>query len=348
MQCFSTLCEKIVVGKLITSAALMCVFCQVPTTHEYLSSIADTPIPNIDFDFQFADDMVYGICTECKKICEYCEYECIEAGVMNTEPTQFICSHCQSNMTYKECPNCKVMTQKIIGCNHIRCPCGYHWCFDCGEYMSPDEDMIYAHLRRVHGGINTDDDNNVFVRLFDFDREDYYLLDRNMFDERYYKRNYYDAEARRVDEEQRRASDESLMVLVGIFIMCIMYPIFYTKYIVALLPINKPELLINLYVFAVTCASLITIIVMYRFIRAQLNVNFSMTSMYMTNMYMILVGLLSAIFQLIGDSVLTESSQLSRGQITSTLSWIIGFAWIEPFILWLFVLLIIIFWWKSS
>ena len=36
----------------------------------------------------------------------------------------------------KKCPKCSIITEKIIGCNHITCPkCNYQWCWLCnGEY----------------------------------------------------------------------------------------------------------------------------------------------------------------------------------------------------------------------
>lgn len=59
-------------------------------------------------------------------------------------------------MPVKECPKCKVPTQKMYGCNHMTCPCGTHWCWTCGDNMSSARD-VYDHLRRKHGGFFDDD-----------------------------------------------------------------------------------------------------------------------------------------------------------------------------------------------
>jgi len=31
----------------------------------------------------------------------------------------------------KSCPSCSIRTHRIDGCNHMQCPCGYHWCYAC-------------------------------------------------------------------------------------------------------------------------------------------------------------------------------------------------------------------------
>jgi hypothetical protein len=54
----------------------------------------------------------------------------------------------------KNCPGCKMPTQKTAGCDHMECPmpgCGEHWCWSCGEGFF--EGGIYEHMHKVHGGI---------------------------------------------------------------------------------------------------------------------------------------------------------------------------------------------------
>ncbi len=36
------------------------------------------------------------------------------------------------------CPSCSMRTDKIDGCNHMRCPCGHHWCWVCECAWHPD------------------------------------------------------------------------------------------------------------------------------------------------------------------------------------------------------------------
>ncbi len=40
---------------------------------------------------------------------------------------------------WKRCPSCRAMIERTWGCNHIRCRCGIHFCYDCGGvYASRD------------------------------------------------------------------------------------------------------------------------------------------------------------------------------------------------------------------
>ncbi|TID19665.1 hypothetical protein E2P81_ATG06831 [Venturia nashicola] len=50
----------------------------------------------------------------------------------------------------KECPHCSVQTEKSMGCGHMTCVCGKHWCWFCGEKQN--EDGVYDHMSEVHGG----------------------------------------------------------------------------------------------------------------------------------------------------------------------------------------------------
>lgn len=37
----------------------------------------------------------------------------------------------------RRCPGCSCRTERISGCNHIRCPCGVEWCYACGKRWNP-------------------------------------------------------------------------------------------------------------------------------------------------------------------------------------------------------------------
>src|SRR5690606_32376419 len=43
----------------------------------------------------------------------------------------------------KDCPKCGKATEKNGGCNHITCPCGAHWCWNCIKNF--DEKTVYTH-----------------------------------------------------------------------------------------------------------------------------------------------------------------------------------------------------------
>ena len=44
----------------------------------------------------------------------------------------------------KQCPRCKRWVEKIDGCDHITCPCGTHFCYNCGEIR--DSIRPYEHV----------------------------------------------------------------------------------------------------------------------------------------------------------------------------------------------------------
>ena len=57
----------------------------------------------------------------------------------------------------KECPNCKIITNKNGGCNHIKCTyCHIDWCWICGEKFQSTEEHY-----------NNPNNNKCFERMFD-------------------------------------------------------------------------------------------------------------------------------------------------------------------------------------
>ncbi|EAR97041.1 helicase carboxy-terminal domain protein (macronuclear) [Tetrahymena thermophila SB210] len=50
-------------------------------------------------------------------------------------------------LNYKQCPGCNDMIQKSMGCNHMTCKCGAHFCFQCLYYPTPSNaQAIYSHM----------------------------------------------------------------------------------------------------------------------------------------------------------------------------------------------------------
>ena len=101
---------------------------------------------------EFQANMYYAWCRECYQVKEAVPRECA-AGVLPTIEN-FVCSDCldcKDPPQSKPCPGCQTPTTKSGGCNHITCPCGIHWCFQCGEEFNSDE--IYEHMEEEHGGL---------------------------------------------------------------------------------------------------------------------------------------------------------------------------------------------------
>lgn len=106
----------------------------------------------------------YGWCVRCRLIKPCGDRAC---GVEGQAPRfeNFECEQCvQARIEFettksstnpheeiKSCPECAHPTIRYAGCNHISCPCGAHWCFECGGKFEYSE--IYNHMNKVHGRI---------------------------------------------------------------------------------------------------------------------------------------------------------------------------------------------------
>ena len=63
---------------------------------------------------------------------------------------------------FKQCPNCKRWVEKTIGCNHIKCRCGTHFCYNCGKLMD-DKHFCKGYL---FGATSLFGTNNNNISLF--------------------------------------------------------------------------------------------------------------------------------------------------------------------------------------
>jgi hypothetical protein len=57
------------------------------------------------------------------------------------------------------CPGCSMRTNRTDGCNHMTCPCGYHWCYVCEckfdrrHYSCTDSNPLIARDSQANGCI---------------------------------------------------------------------------------------------------------------------------------------------------------------------------------------------------
>ncbi len=109
---------------------------------------------------QMDPNFYYGWCVHCRLIKPCGDRACGAGQAPRFE--NFECEECvQARVEFetrnstteeiKSCPSCKQPTIRYAGCNHISCPCGTHWCFECGGKFDYEE--IYNHMNRVHGRI---------------------------------------------------------------------------------------------------------------------------------------------------------------------------------------------------
>ena len=138
-------------GKLWNSSRIKCPFCKKEPGLSFLihhnENISSVKVLEGDED----NHMYYAWCKRCHKVAEYCPKECAQQEIPN--PQKFACVDCKSKSGARPCPKCGHGIIKIDGCNHIRCVCGCHWCYQCGNEFP--ETVIYDHMREKHGDIFT-------------------------------------------------------------------------------------------------------------------------------------------------------------------------------------------------
>lgn len=142
-------------GTMIYQRATLCQFCCRIPSPRILSKTDNRLIPLV---YQINKvpldpDVYYGWCKTCLQPHEIAHRTCItDAPTVNN----YECSNCINEKTptvpTKNCPGCDVSTNKYAGCNHMACPCGIHWCWECNVKCDTSDDT-YAHMRSVHGRI---------------------------------------------------------------------------------------------------------------------------------------------------------------------------------------------------
>jgi hypothetical protein len=55
----------------------------------------------------------------------------------------------ENHSAFKISPCCKILVEKLWGCDHISCSCGAHWCWNCKKICSAS--TIYKHIAKNHG-----------------------------------------------------------------------------------------------------------------------------------------------------------------------------------------------------
>ena len=99
-------------------------------------------------------DMLYGWCVRCYRVREALPKVC-GARVEGTPLEGFCCEGCAEagDPEARQCPRCVAPTYKVDGCNHMSCPCGCEWCWECSEDCTDSVMDVYDHMMQEHGGI---------------------------------------------------------------------------------------------------------------------------------------------------------------------------------------------------
>lgn len=162
-------------GRLVNIAALGCPFCRRMPAPGMVSRFGTARMGDARVAVGEAGQWIHAWCAGCGFARRYAERACeaaVSAGVRDWR-----CESCAEARTGeplaedgvtdrredlgtgnpRTCPGCGVMTEKMMGCDHIACPCGVHWCYACGEEESLDD--IYEHMAERHGGLRDEDDD---------------------------------------------------------------------------------------------------------------------------------------------------------------------------------------------
>lgn len=141
-------------GKLWNSSRIKCPFCKKEPQISFLIQYNQDLFKLQTIEENEDEHTYYAWCKKCNKVTEYCPKECAQQEIPN--PQKFGCTDCKGKTGARPCPRCGHGVIKSEGCNHIRCVCGGHWCYQCGKEF--DELVIYDHMRNEHGDIFTRDE----------------------------------------------------------------------------------------------------------------------------------------------------------------------------------------------
>ena len=140
-------------GRIINISALSCPFCRrAPASHTLAKyGMGIHAVANLKSAVDKGGRWIYAWCVKCGHAKQYLERVCARGAP--PELSNFTCEGCKFNPKdapkVKTCPGCRATIEKTSGCNHIKCQCGQHWCWFCGE-KSTDVD-IYFHMEMEHG-----------------------------------------------------------------------------------------------------------------------------------------------------------------------------------------------------
>ncbi|KAK3291237.1 uncharacterized protein B0H64DRAFT_450862 [Chaetomium fimeti] len=159
-------------GRVLNTAALTCPFCRRrPAAGAAALPRAVRCLAGLREAVGEAGEWVYAWCVDCGGAKRYVERVCAHGAPEGVEGWR--CEGCVAaavaaaaaaggdggddgegggvRLVVKECPACGVATERTAGCDHISCPCGKHWCFNCAKMVADTSGAVYKHMSAVHG-----------------------------------------------------------------------------------------------------------------------------------------------------------------------------------------------------
>lgn len=105
------------------------------------------PTPNCKFAFEADSNVPEFFCQLCKKhYCLRCRVEyhkgmtCKEYQISNDlGENDKLFQNLVQGAKFKQCPSCKFWVERISGCQHMTCRCGYEFCYICGGHYGDCE-----------------------------------------------------------------------------------------------------------------------------------------------------------------------------------------------------------------
>jgi len=183
-RCISAWYGSSTPGNILVPGSTICPFCKQSPKFDVLRRANKQLCLLLGAKVRFEAGIIYAWCIECNKAAPLMAAECARAaeampdlgGKFRCEPcaelerqrvaaeaTRRAAANAEAGASIEElikesidksirCPGCKAATVKEFGCNHISCPCGVHWCYECGVGMESGQD-IYEHMYESHGSI---------------------------------------------------------------------------------------------------------------------------------------------------------------------------------------------------
>ena len=111
------------------------------------SELKNCPTPNCCQVYKENSELFR--CTVCRNsFCKKCR-DAPHAGQTCEEAKIALTPEQKKLLGIKSCPRCKRDIQKNMGCSHMTCPCGAHFCWECGKAYNTAAET-YTHINSGH------------------------------------------------------------------------------------------------------------------------------------------------------------------------------------------------------